>query len=232
MRYLGAILLITVSNLVICQTIDFSAYDNISNANFQAYVNLFPNATLPIDSDQLRVSNSLDLSIKNISSSVTEEFLKSNGEYIVPKLYTYVSEDDTRTDMFGKFQPVYKLPTNGNYILLVVYQFDGQSEQTNKVLILSYDLAGNFIKTVGNGYLMSGMENEVNCSIDESLVITHTYLPNIGKSYDERWACKPCATNSQTDIYQVTVTGQDTLESSTNNETGNFHYTGTYFKQE
>ena len=225
-----AILFCLLNLNVTAQNINFDAYSKITDPDFSDFVNLFPNENLPINSDELRRSSKLDLSKQNITSENVEKYLKKNGSYLVSNLYVYVSEDEIKTKKYGFFQPVCKLPTNGDYVMLVIYQVDARSEITNKVLVLSYDLNGKFIEEVGNGYLISGMDNEVSTGINEELIMTHIYLPDIGKSYKERWACKPCTTHSVTDLFTIEKTGHTSLLSSTDNGESKYIFNGLFFK--
>lgn len=222
MKYLTTIFLLTLSSCAFSQA-DFSAYDNISNPDFQAFVDLFPNQQLPIAAENLSSTGLLEPSLPKISDTFEEAYLKVNGDYIAAKLYTYIGEADT-TDMYESFYPAFKLPTNGNYVLLVVYQWGGVSEWMYRALVLSYDLAGNFIKTIGPGYLIDGAAPYVSCSINDQLEFTHTYITDASSNRSDFFQCKPCDKSYKTDTYQIQTNGQDSLVSSVDHGVATFNY--------
>ncbi len=228
MKYITLIFLLVISSCGFSQP-DFTAYNNISNPDFQAFVNLFPEQQLPITAESLRGTGLLEPSLAKISNNFEESYLKLNGTYIAPKLYTYVGEADT-TDMYESFYPAFKLPTTGNYILLIVYQWGGTSEWMYRAQVLSYDLAGNFIKAVGPGYLIDGAAPYVSVSINQQMQLEHTYITNASSNRSDFFQCKPCDKSYKTDTYQIQTNGQDNLVSSVDNGTASFKYVPFYFK--
>lgn len=230
MKYLTILLLLTLSGCAFSQT-DFSAYDNITDPDFQAFVDLFPEGQLPVSSESIRGSDLTKPSIPNIPDEMEENYLKSNNEYFVPKLYTLEIETGLKMDKYGIFQPVFKLPTNGSYVLLVVYQWDARSEWMYRALVLTYDLDGNFIKMVGPGFLIDGAASYVSCSINEQLEFIHTYVSDVSDNRSDFFQCKPCDKPYKTDSYQILSTGQDSLTSSVDHGVATFNYVPFYFKK-
>ncbi|MDH5382559.1 MAG: hypothetical protein OEW75_17020 [Cyclobacteriaceae bacterium] len=226
------IVIISLSNYALCQTPDFSAYSRITNPDFEAFVNLFSSKNLPIESQDIRNSSFQDLGVKTFTESMINSFLKVNGEYMLPKLYTLQDEDSTLIDRYGNFFSVCKLPTNGDYVLLVIYQIDGPNDWFYRSWVLSYDLNGNFLKIIGNGFLTSGVDNYISCSINSQLEFIYNYV-NITPNDRSSWLnCNPCNNHHTTNVYQILNSGLDTLSTSTDNGTATFNYNGYFFEQQ
>lgn len=230
MKYLNMLLLMFLTNCVFSQSADFSAYSRITDPDFQVFIDLFPEGQLPVSSENIRQSDLIKPSVPNIPSNMEERYFKINGEYIVPELYTLEIETGSVSAQYGVFQPVFKLPTTGDYVLLVIYQWDARSEWMNRTLVLSYDLAGNFIKVVGPGYLTDGAAPFVNTSINVQLEFSHTYITDASGNRSDFFQCKPCDKSYKTDTYQIQTSGQDSLVSSVDHGVATFKYVPFYFK--
>ncbi len=113
MKYINILFLIILTYCAYSQPVNFSAYNNISDPNFRSFVELFPSGQLPITSEDIFGSDLVQLSIADIPDLMENNFLKIDGNYIMPKLYTLQTESGESTDGYGYFQPVLKLPTNG-----------------------------------------------------------------------------------------------------------------------
>ena len=225
------LLFLLMSQFLCCgQQINFNAYSNISDSQFKDFVDLFPNMDLPVDTQILRDSASfLQLGITNLPKESIDEYLKVNNEFIMPSLYNYQVESGERTDRFGSFQPVFRLPTNGDYVLLVIYQYDVRYETSNRVIILSYDLQGNFIKSIGSGFLLDGTSSYLNCSLNENLEFYFTNINDVADDVNAQWACRPCKSTYSTSKWEILPNGQDSLVNTTDHGSASFHYNGYYF---
>ncbi|MEM9680812.1 MAG: hypothetical protein AAF901_10860, partial [Bacteroidota bacterium] len=208
MKYLKITFLLALTSCAYSQ-VDFSAYGRITDTDFQAYVKLFPEQSLPVSFESLLSSGFFEPSLPKISDTFEDAYQKVDGDYIAPKLYTYVEETGDLIDMYESFYPVYKLPTNGDYVLLVIAQWGGISENYYRAMVLTYDLSGNFIKAVGAGYLIDGSAPYVSTSINANLEFSHTHITNASTNSSDFFQCKPCDRTYQTDVYQILNTGQD-----------------------
>jgi hypothetical protein len=85
-------------------------------------------------------------------------------------------DDVPEKEIVGTYYPLYKLPTNGDYVLLVFAQVEDPSERecTGMVFTLSYDLAGNFTYFANYTYRAGG--DNINSIIDVNLRSDCTYV--------------------------------------------------------
>ncbi|MDH5415198.1 MAG: hypothetical protein OEW87_13765, partial [Flavobacteriaceae bacterium] len=162
---------------------------------------------------------------------IIDTFLTFNNVRVYPKLGDYIGEDSSVVEIYGSVEPVYKLPTNGDFVLLMIYYMDA-FDYLYRSQILSYDLNGNFLGIFGT-FITSGINNYINCEINSDLEFVHTYVDNLSDNrYLWRRDCRPCTGNSRTDIYQIQSDGTSSLKSSTDNGPGTFYYNGYYFEKQ
>ncbi len=220
--------LVLLTSLIYGQKIDFSAYSEISNQNFKSFINTFSAIELPLSTKDFI---ELSLSDKNyLDKHYEDSFLKESGKYVMPSLNTRKNENGFRTEVYGDFVPLYKLPTSGDYVLLVIHQFDVAYETSYKTWVLTFDLHGNFINKIGSGFIFSGADNYVNCSINRELEFTDTYLLDIGKSVIDYIKCRPCSKESKTEVYMLDKMGQSMLHSTMKNEVAYYRYKHFHFE--
>lgn len=162
-------ILLLINALVAKSQGTFDSYGNITNTDFVNFVNLFEQKNLPISTDQLLTEENLrSLSIDPISDEAVSKFIKKDGNYITGSLYDLELEDDQPAHpVVGTFYPLYKLPTNGDYVLLVVAQVDNDFVGYDRVHVLSFDLAGNYLYYINrlysatSTYLNNSIENDM-----------------------------------------------------------------------
>ena len=121
---------LTATHLATVQA-NFDAYDNINDPDVIDFVSLFENKALPISTNSvLSDFNLRNMTKAPLSDAMIDRFLrKDDGTLITGALYKETFEDSLPEDFVeGKLYPLYKLPTNGNYLLLVYAQVDPDFE--------------------------------------------------------------------------------------------------------
>ena len=147
MKVVSAIIVFFVCNLVNAQSINFNSYANITNEDFKSLVSQFAQRTLPLSTENIIAEvNIWKINRRPLSSANVERYLKDGGELITGPLYSQQQDGGLPdVDIVGDFYPLYKLPTNGNYVLLTFVQVDAKSECSGLVFTLSFDLDGKFL---------------------------------------------------------------------------------------
>lgn len=173
------IIIIAQINITFAQDINFNRYASITDANFKRFVALFEQRSLPLKADEIITQmNIWDLKKPALSAASVNSYLrKENGNVIPGALYYNEPADGLPAKpVEGVFYPLYKLPTNGNYVLLVFAQVDENktSECAGKVFTLSYDLQGNYIYF--SNYTYEPRSEYTGGLIDENLRSHHYYF--------------------------------------------------------
>jgi len=222
MKKLKIFLFVCFTSNAIGQSVNFQAYSNITDNSFMEYVSLFENKTLPVSTESLFSSGKLSWEESQIlSDDHVNDYLKANGDYVVDPVYIDEYESGEQQKMYGHFIPIYKLPTNGDYVMLLVLQDDDFSDFSKTVWVIKYDLSGNFISFASPGWLINDGAPYINCTIDEDLKLHYSYLyPAPVGGYGN---CQPCTNVYQTVVYQMNSDASDT-EISFNQGTDTFEY--------
>ena len=157
------------------QEINFEAYQKIMNEDFESFTNLFEQKELPLSTDYLvNYYDFVKMNQEKIPNKY-KSFLKFEGDYIHGPLFT--RNDDSHEGGFykeyGYYHPLYKLPTNGDYVILVFAQ-TSEVNKYSRVFAYSYELDGDFINVISELY--SPLAVNVNHIIDEELK-THDLYP-------------------------------------------------------
>lgn len=92
----------------------------------------------------------------------------------MPCTITKPDDNIPEIPIVGKFYPLFKLPTNGNYVILVFAQVDPDFDGNDKVFALIYDLNGNYLNFANELY--SASSEYINNYIDISLGSHYTYV--------------------------------------------------------
>ncbi len=180
MKHIGIVILLCFSFYGMGYAQDFNAYNKITNQDFKKFTELFEKKELPIDSDYLLEEYTFyDMNYSGVPQEF-RKFLMRNGKLIPGELYAIDDESspDGLAAMEGYFHSLYKLPTNGDYVILVIAQ-TSEIEYYSKVYAYSFDLEGNFIYNVITLY--SPLSEKVISSIDENLY-THDIYPLYDRS--------------------------------------------------
>lgn len=161
------------------QTIDFSSYDRVTDPQFRSFLSLFSKKELPISADQMVALNIWGLTRNPLSQALIDKYLMDEGELITGPLYIEKPADDQPDQpREGTFYPLYKLPTNGNYVLLAFAQVADPAdiECSGLVVVLSYDLNGTFLYL--SNYTYDPGSEKTNAYIDETLKSHLIYVYN------------------------------------------------------
>ena len=156
-----AILIYVISNSADAQS--FAAYEKITDTDFKDFVSLFEKRNLPISTDDLLenspwlLQRSQNAKIAEIEKGLLDKFLliPGKGKFIF-RINDIVSEDGKMIEDFGKLYPLYRLPTNGDYVILVIAQISRDSPEFNKVFAYSFNLEANPIYSIINLFYGSG----------------------------------------------------------------------------
>lgn len=172
--YIYIIVFLLIGKVAVAQEINFDSYDRIADNEFQSFVDLFEIKNLPLSTDDVFTQ----IDIRNLGKkSLNHEFLMDNGELITGALYNEKTDEGNSNHLiFGEFYPLYRLPTNGDYVLLVVAQIDPYITGYDKVFVLSFDLKGNFVYYAS--YLYQAGTEDINNYIDENLQVHDVYVVN------------------------------------------------------
>ncbi|MEL7006449.1 MAG: hypothetical protein AAFN93_27535 [Bacteroidota bacterium] len=195
----------TLSTALWSQEIGYNSYNNINNPDFESFVQLFDPIPLPLSTESIWLDDVLNqvISKSYIEQEDVDNFLKIGGEYIAPPAFTNINESGEELDVYGDFIPLFSLPTNGDYVLLVVMR-DAVSGDSNKnVWVYSYDLEGNFIYIVGH-LIMDGIAY-IAGQIDNQLRSSYTYLSDFQGEYSE---CNPCNEEYKIHTFQINSEGR------------------------
>ena len=160
------------------QVASFDSYNKITNSEFADFLNLFEKRSLPISTDDVLTEVDLrNLKGTSLDQEQITRYLVDEGELIPPSLYTSKTDPNlAENEVYGEFIPMFKLPTNGDYVLLVVAQIDIAFLGYDMVFVLSYDLEGNFLYFTN--YLYEAGTENINNSVDENLKSHQTYVIN------------------------------------------------------
>ncbi len=155
--------------------VNFDSYNNITDPAFEGFVALFAERNLPLSTDALLAEQNLqNPSVAPIPNGIIDQFLKRDGEHIITKLYDLELEGGQPDHpMMGEFYPLYKLPTNGNYVMLVLSQIDPY-ESFNRVHVMTFDLSGQFIRVVHSLYSANSID--LNNWISTDLQVHYNYV--------------------------------------------------------
>lgn len=154
--------------------INFDAYNKITNSDFANFISLFSQEEVPISTNKLFAEqNLLETAREAISDEIIDRFLKREGTHLISKLYDRVTEDGIDYPIMGTLYPLFKLPTNGDYVMLVISQID-DFESFNKVHVMTFDLSGQFIYFAHTLYNSNSID--INNSIDGNLRATYNYV--------------------------------------------------------
>jgi len=177
--------IIVIAIILLCSAangqgpINFSSYGRVTNSDFKKFLNLFREKELPISTDWIMANVKLRdlLKSKPLSSAQVNSYLKDGGELITGALYAEKPDTgEPPVEYVGEFYPLFKLPTNGNYVLLVFAQIAPARECNDMVFVLSYDLTGKYIYFAS--YTYKGSTENINNSIDAELKSHETYVVN------------------------------------------------------
>jgi len=163
-----------------CFAQDFSAYSKISNQDFKEFTGLFQQKELPLDSDYLLDNYTFyDMNYQGIPSKFWK-FIMKEHQLIPGPLYTIDDEASPNgiAKIDGCLHPLYKLPTNGDYVILVFAQ-TSEIEDYCRVFAYSFDLKGDFINSIL--YLYMPKSQFIYSSIDKNLY-THQIYPLYDRS--------------------------------------------------
>jgi len=205
--------------------VNFNAYDKISDSNFVAFISLFDEKELPISTDQIvdEQDNILLMAKESLSKQVINQYLTDDQELIPGPLY-YQQQDDGLPDVpiQGNFYPLYKLPTNGDYVLLVFMQIDEKAECMGRIFTLSYSLLGEFLYF--SNYTYEEGDVNTNSKIDENLKSHHKYI--LYKNDDEFVAPPKGEVFMAEEAYEIEQINQDGTSSMLSFEktSGQFEY--------
>lgn len=167
------------------QAINFDSYEKITDGDFKKFVHRFDKASLPFTTSILLKNNDIwALTKEPLQQHEVNKFLvkKATKELITGPLYIEAQEDNLPDKVImGEFVPMYKLPTNGNYVLLVVAQVDTSTNRDclGRVVTISFDLRGNYLYLANYTY-RPGTEN-VDAGIDAEL---RSYIKYVVNSVD------------------------------------------------
>ena len=169
------LMLIVVPNLN-AQSISFRSYVNVVDGDFKRFLSLFADKQLPLLCDELvQTVNIWKLKQPSIPKKFVDKYWVEAGEYITGGLYTNMPADGLSGKVeYGVLYPLYKLPTNGDYVLLVLAQVDDERECEAQVIALTFDLAGTLIYFSNYTYL-PGSEY-YNGYIDTNLISHHEHI--------------------------------------------------------
>lgn len=159
--------------------IDYSSYSRIVNSDFKKFVTLFRPHDFPISADWLLANVKLRGLVETtaLGSTQINKYLMDEGELVTGPLYTEIPDEGAEeVPVIGNFYPLFKLPTNGNYVLLVFAQIAPFRDCNDMVFVLSYDLNGKFIYF--SNYTYQGGTENINNSIDSQLRSHVTYVVN------------------------------------------------------
>jgi hypothetical protein len=170
------LIFISQTNSAISQAVNFDSYNKITDSRFKEFVNLFTKRNLPISTDALfNGVNLRNLKTPEISNESINKYLAVNGELINGPLYIDKPDDDApEVPVNGKFYPLYKLPTNGDYVLLVFAQIDPWFDGHDMVFALTFDLQGKYINYANSLYTANS--EYMNNYIDYDLSSHYTYV--------------------------------------------------------
>jgi len=159
--------------------LNFSSYARVTNSDFMKFLTRFREKDLPISTDWMLANVKLRGLLKStpLTDAQINTYLKDEGELITGPLYA--ENQDTglpANDVVGQFYPLFKLPTNGDYVMLAFAQIAPSRECNDMVFILCYDLTGKYIYFAS--YLYRGSTENINNSIDQQLRSHETYVVN------------------------------------------------------
>jgi hypothetical protein len=176
----NAIIILVLSIFAItglsAQNINFNSYKKVTDADFKRFLSLFAEKQLPLLCDELvQTVNIWKLKQPSVPKEFVDKYLVEAGEYITGPLYTNMPADGLPGKVvYGVLYPLYKLPTNGDYVLLVLAQVDDEKECEAQVIALTFDLAGTLIYFSNYTYL-PGSEY-YNGYIDTNLISHHEHI--------------------------------------------------------
>lgn len=179
MKTTAGIFLFTVIQLIAhAQTINFNSYAAVTNPGFKDFLSLFDQKTLPISGDDIIATMDIwHLNKAPLTEQQITTYLTDQSGLIPGALYIEEPADNLPgVPVNGKIYPLYKLPTNGNYVLLVFAQVSdkGEMDCSGLVFTLSYDLQGNFLYFTN--YTYEPGREYVNGYIDSNLQSHHIYV--------------------------------------------------------
>ncbi|MEQ9167281.1 MAG: hypothetical protein RLO12_13570, partial [Fulvivirga sp.] len=161
---------------VFSQHINMDAYDKIVDSDFETFVDLFDEESIPISTESIFSSKILNNLGKELPDDLVDKFLKRDQKFLFLPLFIDEYENGTNSEVYGYFTPLFKLPTNGDYALLVFLQNDYASDFSKIVRIMSFDLNGEFITSLGSGWFINDGAGYIGCELDEELKIKYSYL--------------------------------------------------------
>jgi len=169
--------IVAISNLY-AQNISFQSYKKVKDPDFKTFISLFEEKQLPLLCDDIVESvNIWKLPQASISKTFVNKYLVEAGEYLTGPLYTAFPADGLPgKKVYGVLYPLYRLPTNGDYVILVVAQADDEKECEAMVVALSFDLKGKLIYF--SNYTYQPGTEYYNGYIDINLVSHHQYIIN------------------------------------------------------
>ena len=159
MKVIICIIISFLINISGIRSQNFEAYQKIIDPEFKAFVDLFHKKDLPIDTEWLVANQpwilkkSREVNIPEIPEDLLAKFLMEpgDGKFIFP-IFRTGDEAGNEIKVYGDFYPVFKLPTNGDYVILVIAQLSNVSLGENEVYAYSFDLNGNFISGINSLY--------------------------------------------------------------------------------
>jgi hypothetical protein len=175
------LIVLVISNCAHCQEINFNSYSSVTDTSFSSFLSKFDKKELPISTDLiLSEINLRKLRKEPLSQAEVDRFLrKENKELITGPLYKEVQEEGLPVRIVtGDFIPLFKLPSNGDYVLLVFAQaeMDTNKDCVGLIFTLSYSINGKYIYFSNYTY-RPGTEN-INALIDVNLQSHLFYVIN------------------------------------------------------
>ncbi len=166
--------IVAMSNLN-AQSINFDSYKKVTDADFKHFISLFTTKQLPLLCDEIVKTDIWHLKQQAVPHEFVDKYLMDGGEPVTDALYNNVPADGLPSKpVYGVFYPLYKLPTSGDYVLLVFAQVDDEAECAGRVVVLSFNLQGQLIYY--SNYTYRAGSEYYNAYIDANLVSHHEYI--------------------------------------------------------
>ncbi len=160
------------------QSINFDSYKKVTDTDFKHFISLFTTKQLPLLCDEIVKTDIWHLKQQAVPHEFVNKYLMDGSEPVTGALYNNVPADGLpEKPVYGVFYPLYKLPTNGNYVLLVLAQVDDEAECAGLVVVLSFNLQGQLI--YHSNYTYRAGSEYYNGYIDSNLVSHHEYIIHI-----------------------------------------------------
>jgi hypothetical protein len=174
-RFILTSCIILIASGLNAQSVNFDSYKKVTDTDFRRFISLFTTKQLPLLCDEIVKTDIWHLKQQAVPHEFVDKYLMDGSEPVTGTLYENVPADGLPgKPVYGVFYPLYKLPTNGDYVLLVLAQVDDEAECAGLVVVLSFNLQGQLIYHSNYTYL-PGSEY-YNGYIDANLVSHHEYI--------------------------------------------------------